>query len=1733
MVNDHLVRAKTDHAFLHLTALSRSNQETDTHLTSRFLPGRSDLDLTPAPYLKKEAPEKSLQFFAESNSTLVGHWKMEEGSGATLQDASGTGNHAKLQKTGGITWVTGKEGLALNLPGTTNRYAIAPNHASLNITDALTVAAWIRPIDASGRSVLSKAGTDGYELAIYGGKVMFRFNRDSGGDAYRLLSKTGHPTDGATWMHIAATFNGTTSRIYINGVEDASATYSATSIKANASGLYLGSLLGSWRWKGGMDEVRLYHGALTIDEIKLLLSSTPPPTPPSAPSLVSPANVAIDVPLAPSFTWNSVTGATSYSIQVSEVQDFSSLAFTQSNLTTTSAQGTGLVAGKQYFWRVHASNEGGDSDWSQVWSFTTLQLPGQVVTLSPPNSQQDVPLLPELTWQAATNATSYLVQVDTDNAFTAPLTVEKTVNNLTSYKLETALAANTSYFWRVRAGNSAGDGPWSEVKSFKTVAAAVTYSLAINEVMASNSLTVADEDGAFSDWVEVMNYGQADINLEGLGLSDDYDLPFKWVFPAKILKPGEFLLVWASSKNRVDPTKALHTNFAIGASGEEVLMTAPGGVRIDEMAPTAMTLDVSYGRTPDGTGTFGFFNSPTPGVSNASSGTSQPLSKVVFSVAPGVYSDNVNLTLSHPMTGVQIRYTLDGSDPTEASALYQNPLTIADRSGEPNAHSMIPTNNISSGSRAWTEPNGLVRKGTIVRAKAFKTNTPSSSTATGTYLVLPGRKYTVPVVSIVTPHANLFDFYQGIYVPGVNYVEGNDESGNYEMRGDEWERPASFEYYGPDFKFQQDIGIRINGDFTRRFPQKSLRLLARSEYGKSSFDYQMFQNYPYSSFKRLILHNSGNDWGHTLFKDAASQMLASHFTTTQKFRPTIVYINGEYWGFHGLRERADKFYVARLYGVDPDNIDYLTHQYDIDEGDAENYKEMLAYIQNNDMADDTKFAGLKTRMDVDNFTNYFSAEIYYANLDWPHSNIEFWRARVPYNPNAPKGQDGLWRWILHDTDLGFDYPEFNSISWVTDQVNQDINEEWPNLILRNLLKNQAYKTTFINRIADHLNTAFTTTRVHAVIDSIATIIQPEVDEHTKRWNVPSSVSNWQGYVADLKNFGSLRPNYLRQHLREHFNLVSNVEVTLEVSDKAHGSVKLNSLVLNSSAVGVNSAQPFPWKGIYFEGVPITLKALPNTGYVFQHWLVNGQTVNGEQISVNPTAGIIIKAVFGASTGVAVTLASPANGATNVSQPTATLSWNALTDATSYRVQVATVSDFAAAVFDQSGVTGTSVSVNNLAAGTTYYWRVMATQSSGGSNWSATWIFTTGGATVPGTVTLSAPANAASGVGVNPTLQWNTVTNATSYSVQVSTISTFASTVINADNVQNTSLAVNGLLYNQTYYWRVKATNTAGSSAWSSVWSFTTETGTVSGTLVGHWKLNEGSGATLQDASGTGNHATLQKTTDVQWVTGKEGLALSLPGTLERYAIAPNHASLNITDALTVAAWIRPIDASGRSVLSKAGTDGYELAIYGGKVMFRFNRDSGGDAYRLLSKTGHPTDGATWMHIAATFNGTTSRIYINGVEDASATYSATSIKANASGLYLGSLLGSWRWKGGLDEVRLYHGALSASEISALYTPLASATAMSSVSMGNSFNKGVTLYPNPVKDKLHLDFGNARYQETITVSVVDLLGKVHLTSTQTLEGTHLELDLVPGRLSAGTYFLRVEGAGVHQVFRFVKR
>lgn len=779
----------------------------------------------------------------------------------------------------------------------------------------------------------------------------------------------------------------------------------------------------------------------------------------------------------------------------------------------------------------------------------------------------------------------------------------------------------------------------------------------INEFMASNSNTIADNTGDYTDWIELYNQGSNSVNLQGYYLTDDYSVLTKFQLPTGtnqlVIPAGGYLLLWASSS----PNRgANHLGFGLSASGESIALVAPDGTTIiDSLSFVAQRTDVSYGRLPNSNTTLRYFSPASPNAANQSANAYQGfVSSPIFSMQSGFYQNSFSLTISCSDPNAIIYYTTDGSEPvisniggttysyknqypenpgqsagastnkTFQTILYSAPLPITDRSGLANSYANISSTYHYNPTYLPTNP---VYKGTVIRAKAYVPNLLPSNTESRTYFFTPNGlpKSTLPVFSIKTNPNNLFDYNNGIYVAGDDFVTWRNLNpstsvfalpvGNY-YRGTEIS--ANIEYIDAGVPvINQQVGLRIHGAGSRAWDKKSLRLYATGDNSsKNSIDYPFFSGLPVTSFKRLLLRNSGNDYERTLFKDASIQQMAKGLNVEiQDYKPSIVFLNGEYWGIHNLRERLDEYYYASHYGIDKDSIEFFSNP-DID-GDSGHYLSTSNFIKNNSMADTANYDYVKTRIDIDNFIDYTIMELYAANWDWPVGNITYWRKRINFNANAPKGLDGRWRWALWDIDLSFEEYEQNYFSRALGASD---------FFLQYLLPNQAFKTQFINRYADLINTHFQPQRLINVINTSKALINSEINENITRWTRPTNYSTWESNVNLMIAFANNRPNIARQHVVSQFGLTGTAALTVNVSNTNYGYVKVNTVDILPTTAGL-SQTPYPWTGTYFKGVPFNITARPKKGYKFSHWQDGSIILYDSTLSVNLSAARSLTAVF--------------------------------------------------------------------------------------------------------------------------------------------------------------------------------------------------------------------------------------------------------------------------------------------------------------------------------------------------------------------------------------------------------------------------------------------------------------------------------------------------------------------------
>ncbi len=642
------------------------------------------------------------------------------------------------------------------------------------------------------------------------------------------------------------------------------------------------------------------------------------------------------------------------------------------------------------------------------------------------------------------------------------------------------------------------------------------YTVVISEVMIGNTSTLEDNYEETPDWVELYNTTEERIFLGDFFLSDNPSNLQLWRFPEDFfIDPGEYLVVYASGKDQMAGS-ALHTNFSLSSEGEPIILSDIDGNILDLCVLTAMPYDVSYGRTGQDL-TFQYMPYATPGEANGLGWPSFTPDPVLLQEG-GMYTEGSVIAIDVP-EGAEVYYTIDCTEPTENSQLYQGPFQIYET--------------------------------TVLKAKAYADGKLESEVVIATYFV--NIDHDLPVVSLTSEPANLFSDYSGIYAYGTNYDKDSlpIDGANF---NEEWEVEAYVEMYDIDGTqaISQGIGLRIFGAFSRAEIKKSFALIARSQYGASSIDYAIFPDRPFTEYKSVVLRSGASEWYSSMIRDSLLTSLARDTTDldVQAYYPVVVYLNGEYWGVYFFREKINKYYLQQYYGIDPDNVDIIygngTSSRHAITGTNQNWLELRDYVKSHDLSDPEAYQVVVDWVDIDNYMDMVINEIYVGNQDT--GNIKCYRERV----------DGAkWRWFYYDVDWGFFYTDSanvntnNMLKYLND-TGHGAGQGFETWLIMGLLENEEFRTQFIERFAYHINVTYDPTRVIERINEIYEVLDPEMEQDRTHWNEefensPSwykeLASRWMSYNSwsttqkdRLIAFANGRPQVMKSQLQAYFDI---------------------------------------------------------------------------------------------------------------------------------------------------------------------------------------------------------------------------------------------------------------------------------------------------------------------------------------------------------------------------------------------------------------------------------------------------------------------------------------------------------------------------------------------------------------------------------------------------------------------
>jgi hypothetical protein len=652
--------------------------------------------------------------------------------------------------------------------------------------------------------------------------------------------------------------------------------------------------------------------------------------------------------------------------------------------------------------------------------------------------------------------------------------------------------------------------------------------------MTSNTVTIADPQlNEYSDWIEIYNAGNTTLNLDGYYVTDNLNRPEKWQLTGNITLPAHgFILIWADGDS-----VGVHTPFKLAQEGEQIGVFSPTLELIDSITFPAQFTDISYGRKTDGSVAWGFFPEPTPGSSNNTTPYTGLVDNIPeFSLFGGLFSSSQHVRLSTPFGGT-IRYTTDGSDPIASSPSYSGSITI--------------------------------NTTTILRARVFKPNLIPGPIITNSYFINEGlEERGLPVFSIATNPDNFWDPAIGIYVQDFK---------------PDWEVPINIELFennGSDrAAFNELAGTKVNGLYSWQLPQKMLGIYFRKQYGPGQLDYPLIFDRDRTMFKTFALRASGNDWSNTMFRDAMIQNSTSFNMNLDimGYRPSVLYVNGEYMGIHNIREKVEESYIVGNHGLEAGTFDMVENEDYAEAGDLTAYNNFKT-IYTKDLAVQSNYDAVASQMDIKNFIDYIITEVYSGNYSIDH-NVMAWK---------PK-DSGKWKWILMDLDRGFINASDYTIGYY---LNQSV---WP---LYHLMQNQGFINQFGKRLADHLFTTFNPARMKNVIENNKLLIEKEMPFHIARWlgttsdygDAIPSMEYWYDQVNNLKEFADARPQIIMNDL-QNYGFSAPANLTLSVAPAAAGYITLNNLLVPGPTCS----------GPYIMDVPIALTAVDKPGYDFVGW----------------------------------------------------------------------------------------------------------------------------------------------------------------------------------------------------------------------------------------------------------------------------------------------------------------------------------------------------------------------------------------------------------------------------------------------------------------------------------------------------------------------------------------------------
>jgi hypothetical protein len=777
----------------------------------------------------------------------------------------------------------------------------------------------------------------------------------------------------------------------------------------------------------------------------------------------------------------------------------------------------------------------------------------------------------------------------------------------------------------------------------------------INEFSAANLNGFLDAFEKTEDWIELYNTGSEAVDLGGWHLSDKESKPGKYEIPAGTIIPAGGHLVFVCSGRDLVKDGELHTNFKLTQTkANEVVLLSNQDEVVLEMYPIGFNLvEHAHARVTDGAAEWRVATAPTYGTTNIDSALiSGYTAPPTMDLEAGFYDTTQTVAITNLEPNSVLRYTLDGTNPTEDSPEYTAPLEVTAT--------------------------------TVIKAQAFS-NDPA---------ILPGKMdfntyfinedYSLPVFSVAAD--SVLDLAAGfgdiIPIGSLEYfttdkVREATSFGSLNRHGqDSW----ILDHRSLDWVSRDEMG------YSKAVEAPIFQVSDRDEYQKFMFRNSGDDNYPaIDDLDHIGATHIRDEFVHTLAVEGGMEL------DSRIVEHVILFLNGKYWGVYGMRERpVDHDYTDEYYKQGKYDIQYLTtwETTELEYGGEQalaDWENLRDFILENDMGVEENYELVDDSLNLTSLTDYMLVNLNTVAIDWLNYNTGWWRGR------NPEGKHKKWGYILWDLDATFGYyinytgvpnegpdalicdieeiaeavddffsaPEIDSLDAstcltilnnsapypVTDSIQKFIfqvddfccGNSWDEVcqdqydhalehinaggnlgellfdgqvtpegeitgnvgkheqIFLKLIEESAdYRQLYYGRYADMMNTTFSCENMNYKLDSMLATIEPEMPRQIERWG--GTMAEWRSNVQELKDFINARCNNLPDNLITCYDeLTGPYEVTLMAEPNGIGEIDFNTLDIEA----------FPWSGSYYGGMRNKIKAKVfdefEDTYVFSHW----------------------------------------------------------------------------------------------------------------------------------------------------------------------------------------------------------------------------------------------------------------------------------------------------------------------------------------------------------------------------------------------------------------------------------------------------------------------------------------------------------------------------------------------------